>query len=228
MGERTVDTIINEGLLAGGDDTIPTRALVALNSWLQTQAAAWPWPHVIRKVSGIALPAQTSVLTVGAGGGGISDIIKEVRRPIRLYSSDFKTRSQLDLIDGDETQANFDSTIAAGQAQYGLPVYAKVTAQYGTRGAWDLQPFPIPDKAYLLTFPIHVIPASYVLGQTPWYPEDSTMIKFVEAFARQWNKQPDWQLQMQIVASKVAEDRIRHGSVQGFNEVVELDHKTFK
>lgn len=228
MGERTVDVIVSEGLLRGGDDTIPTKALNALNTWLGVQAAAWPWPQVIKKVSGISLAAGVSSLQVGAGSGGITDIIKEIRRPIRLYSTDFSRISQLDIIDSDEAQMGADAIISSGQGQQGLPVSAKVEAVFGTRGAWTISPFPKPDKDSLLTFSIHVLPVAYATGGIPWYPEDDTMMWFVEAFCRRWNKQPDWQQMMEIVASKVSEDRIRHGSPQGSNESVELDHKTFK
>lgn len=227
MGQLTFQNIIDTGLLRGGNDTLTTQAPIFLKGWLRKQAARWPWPQVVKRYSGLTLSAS-SVATIGAGSGGVTEVIKEVKKPIRLYSADYKKRSQIDIVAYDETHLGLDQTMAAGLAETGLPSTAKVMQVNGTMGRWTIEFFPLPDQSYLMSLLLHTIPTDPAVNAVPWYPEDETMVEAVAAFAVGWDSKSAGEAAMSIVADMVVTDRNAHGGVPGFNEDIELDPSVFK
>ena len=227
MGALTFAEILTEGGLLGGNDSLTTRAPIALKNWLRRQAAVWPWPHVIRTVSGLSLAAQSSA-TVGAGSGGVTDIIHQVKKPITLYSPDFRSRLRPDIVAYDESNLGLSIAVQAGQSSYGSPTKAKVGRVFGVRGQWQIDFFPRPDRAYLMELILHVIPADPAPADIPWYPEDETMIEFVSTFIKRYDNDDDRFDAMEVVAAKVVDDRAVHGGVPGFNEDLSLDESVFK
>lgn len=228
MGVATCTEIISEGLLLAGDTSLTSRAQVWLNQWLRSQYAAWNWPFLYRKASGLTLSSGTGSLTVGAGSGGITPLIQRIFDPIYLYTSDKQTRGNVrfrEVLGGDvsmEEDARPDS-------QIGRPVKVKGRKVYSTAGAWELVFDPVPERDYLISFDYIYQPAdTNGTSDVPVYPNDRTMTHLVAAmaFAHMGDERaPDMR---EMVASMTVDDRSKFGSHLGFNDDWALDGDTFR
>lgn len=226
MGVKTVDTIISEGLLLGGNDAITARALVWLQGWLDSQAAAWPWPALIREATSVAVAAGDTSITVGDGNSGITNKILRILDNVWMWKSDYTSRRRLRIVHQlSEPAATYDSAV-------GRAMPSELRLLQSQFGRWQLQPWPRPDGAYNLLFDYVELPAALQLSaaQVPWYPSDATMIQLVATECMKYDDGPtaEWRLAAQQLGEMVHHDRMRYGSAPGINDVVQLNPNVFR
>ncbi len=234
MGSMTRLEIITEGLLQAGvaRASRPSRAVTWLSTWLKSQYRAWPWPYLLQSREALALPAGTTSLKVGSGSGGISDEIARVLSPIWVYDSSLGTRLKAPIIQVGSFK--YDENEALRGTARGLPGKFKVrTARVGELVNFQLIPFPIPDRDYLLQFNYIGIPVDPCEEDTsvPLYPNDQTMIQAVKAKALlDLNGEDDPQaVRAETKCNDMAiADRVKDGSTPGINDMVGLDDSVYR
>jgi hypothetical protein len=229
MGALTRDAVVLAGLNIAGRTDLSTLANVWLNAWLRSQYGAWPWPFLYRRITGLALNAGTTSLTIGAGNGGITPEIQEVRDPLWVYTSDYGKRGKArirELLDG---EISFDETVNNPATNRGMPTRFKIRANPTTIGAWDLIPGPVPDVSYLLAIDYIEQPVDITLGTTrPLYPNDRTMIQFIVSAALQYlDRRADYAKENDVLTEMAVYDRVKYGGVTGTNDASPLDGGTF-
>lgn len=242
MGQRTRASIVAEGLGKAGDVTLTSHANIWLNEWLMRQAKAFPWPNVQRSYKNIALGAGVQVLTIGNGNGGVSEIVSIVRDPLWLYTSDYSIQIRpriRQLIGGqlmdDERVGNPLNVIGTPGAFKVRQSQVGISTGHPQYGTWDLLPWPVPDRAYLMAMDLQVIPA--LIDETiggagdsvvPWYPADRTMIHLVMTEALRWMKRMDeYGAAQGMLDQLTAYDRMTFGTVDGTNDNIGLDPAVF-
>lgn len=232
MGSLTSTSIISQGMLLAGRDDLATPALGWLNSWLRSQYAAWPWPFLLKRLTNQALATGTTSYLFGAGSGGTSDWVHQVRDPIMLRTSDYGTRQMArvrQLIGGmPEIDPEWDETLTDSTTQRAVPILFKVRAtQVG--GQWELIPQRAPDRALLMTIDYQFLPADLAAGGTPIYPNDDTLIQLIKAKTFEYTQRlKEAQMAMEEVRAMTVNDRIKWGVVEGTNDQIQLDTKVFR
>lgn len=232
MGTLARSEIVARGLRLAGDTTLTTRANEWLNSWLRSQYAAWPWPFLIKRASSLTLAQGATSLTVGAGSGGVSDVIRQVRDPIFVYTTDksMRVKARISQI-ADPSLAADESTILS--TAIGVPPYFKVRAEGTTFGKWVLYPSLIPDRALLVAFDYLVQPADIDTSTggdstVPLYPDDETMIQAVFVAGLKYLKRYDELATEDATLSAMKSgDRLKWGEVLGTNGAMGLDPNVF-
>jgi hypothetical protein len=229
MGSRTHDTLISEALLLAGNANLTSRASVWLNTWLRSQYTAWPWPFCIRSLSDYSLPEGTQSLSFGNGSGGVTLEIHQIRDPVYLYNSEKTQRYEARIRELVGVSADNDERAINTTTKRGIPSEVKVRADASIEGKWTLYFDPVPDRALLLAFDYHVIPADVSGSTKPRYPNDRTMIQAIYAEAMKYmDRQDVYQTALSVLASMVVDDRLKYGEVPGTNGTWGLDAKTFR
>jgi hypothetical protein len=234
MGTMNRGEIIELALNTAGDSSLFLQAWKWLDNWLTQTYSAWPWPFLQRMDTGISLPAGTASLQFGSA----NKLVQRIYDPVYLYTSDMSMRAAArirQLIDG---SPDLDE-VAGVTSSSGLPLTFRIRASTTVQGAWDLYPWPRPDKNYLLKVEYQLRPASAgayagVLTDVPLYPNDETIVQGVLVKALQFisASSPEYlqryQLEMGILRGMVADDRIAFGQVPGLNDSTALDGGVFK
>lgn len=226
MGQLTRDQIVSEGQLLAGRDDNATASNSWLQRWLDSVAASWNWPTLHDEAIGIAVTSGTASVTVGGGSGGITPKIIKILDSVWLYNSTRTWRKRLRIrhFVGDPVDriGATDNTGAPDTFRMKQTVF----------GTWILYFDRIPDQAYLLTIPYIVMPAAISTGsETPWYPNDETMVQAVAFKNHEFYDGKDaavTQAAQQMLAGLATNDRMRFGQVTGINDNLILDPTVFK
>lgn len=226
MGYLTVAQITSEGQLLAGRDDATTEAEGYLQRWLNAVAASWPWPQLQGESVGIALTAGTSAISFGAGAsGGPSYKVLKILDNVWLYNSAKTMRSRVRI----RHQLSSPIDRIQPSTNIGLPQTMRIFGDEDMFGRWDLSFEPIPDRDYLLTIPHSILPAQISSSsQTPWYPNDETMVKAVAFKVAEFYGHPLAQQFQADLAGLVANDRIRYGNTTGVNDTLPLSPDTFR
>lgn len=233
MGALTRAQIVQRGLLLASNTSLTLEANYGLNQWLRDEAMAWPYPGLFRRIEGVALATGARSLSFGAGAGGESLEVQRVRDPLWLYTADRTTRFRpriRQLLGGDSVS---DETVNYLPSFIGMPSQFKVRADTALYGKWSLIPTPVPDKAYLLAIDYEVIPADVDVSSAgdstrPWFPSDRVMIQAVRAWAHGYKGDEIEEQQVERLQQMTLNARGRLGSVEGTNDILQLDAWTFR
>lgn len=235
MGAKTRAQIVLQGCRQAGRLDLQTRATEALSDWLRQRAKDWPFLWTRQSREGLSLPAGTVSLKVGGGEGGITNEIQRILNPFWIYTAGFGTRSRALIQTLDNMDIHNESRVNDPASGRGIPTLFKVRTGMSASGVVcrTLIPFPVPDRSYLLAFDyieLETDPAP--TGATiPKYPNDQTMIMFVEMTVTKWANgasDPDYQALKADVADAVSRDRIHDAQEPGSNDAQGLDPSIFK
>ncbi len=229
MGSLTRAQIVSQGLYLAGNTSLTTQANTWLNFWLRDEYAAWPWPFLQKRLSGIALAAGATALAFGAGSGGEVREVLRIIDPVWLYDSSYMNRKRVrirQLLGGSLAE---DETVNNPANFVGLPETFKARKSNITNGLWSLVPAPVPDKAYLVALDYLFLPGDPIDGETPIYPSDKTMVQAVKVQALGQMKQGDeYMAELQILQNMVIATRMRSGDAVGVNDVMGLDQEVYR
>lgn len=225
MGALTATEIVSEGQLLAGRDDNATASLRWLQRWLDSVAASWPWPVLQEESVGISLSAGSASLVVGGGSGGISERMHKLLDNVWIYNTDrtFKRRIRI------RHQLGMPSDRIDPTTRVGVPDTARLFSS--AYGVWTLRFEPTPDRDYLLTIPYIRVPDAITGADTPWYPNDETMVQVVAFKNHEFydgKDSPVTQAAQQALGALVANDRIRYGSISGVNDSMILDPTVFR
>jgi hypothetical protein len=232
MTVRTIDDIVLEGCLKAGDEGVRTRVHGYFNDWLGRQARSWPWPSLTYPLQ-ITAPAGSWLLqsTDGNIDLGISRILDECW----LYTTDKKHRTRLRI-----RNAGHMADIEPPADAVGVPTFVGIIKRNSVvvppSDPVDLWGFAFDthlDKDRLFVTSVCIIPEVLAPGATelPWYPEDDTCIQACMTEALLYKNGPDdpsYQSALEVLASMVQADRVRHGSSPSVNRTWELDRSVFR
>ncbi len=234
MGQLTRGQIVTQGLAeAGADTTYTVLANVAFNAWLKKVYDAHSWPFLIRKASGVSLVAGSTSLSIGAGAAAITPQIKTIVGPINIYRSDRTVLAKAQIQQLMHGGVEWDEVAQSPTTWRGIPAFFKIRGSATTPGQWDLIPGPFPDRDFLLTFDYVVSPDLMITttagdSLVPLYPNDETMIQAVRAWSLMFNEKENYQIERDILAAKVMNDRAIYGMVEGTNDMLLLDGGVFR
>lgn len=218
MGQLSFATIVSEGLLLAGDDSLTTRANVWLNAWLRSQYAAWPWPFLQRRATGVSLASGATSLSFGAGAI-VTPEVKRILTPVFIYDSAYTTAKRVSVRTLTGGELVEDETVNNPSNNIGAPARFKVRADTSLWGKWLLIPTPVPDRTYLLAIDYIVQPADIsTTTDVPLYPNDRTMIQAMKHAALDYLKEADAPAALDVLASMVIDDRVKYGEVTGTND----------
>jgi hypothetical protein len=224
MGQRTRAEIVTNGLLlAGRDDASTTLGNRWLQTWLDSVAASINWPLLKKETVVTLTTAQEQ--TFGNGSGGVSEKIIKVHDNLYWVTPDSRSFGRITL------RNSLSSPIEKLQASSitGPPSSARVLA--AGWGAWALSFDPRPDIVYKLYLPYQALPAALAGDSSiPWYPDDDTMEHAVAFKTHEFYdgvNAPVTLAAQQTLASMIVEDRMRHGAVDGTNDVHRMDPTMF-
>lgn len=228
MGVATLDALITSALLMGGNTRVASRAKEWLKDWLRSQAASFPWPQVTADalVTGGLVTNAQSVL-FGAGQGGEARVVQRINDPLWLYTADKRTRQMVRIQTawGDMSLPDDDTVDAASNK--GLPTMCRVLPV--SLGQWKLLFDKVADKDYSIKLNYRFIPTDPGDNDVPWYPNDRTMKRLVEAEVYRWNKETaEYNLAANEASSMLIDDKMKYGSVPGMNDGWGLDPRVFK
>lgn len=232
MGTKTLAVIVSEGMALGGrtDSALATPVAAWLNNWLEQTYLQWPWPWLYKSRVTLSLPTGTQSLTVGGGNGGITNKIQRVIDPIWVYdTSGNRSIGRVRKLTGGNVEA-FEERIQTASSFTGLPEQFRVRPG-STYGVWSLVPIPFPDRDYLLAFDYIELPASQATSDTPIYPNDLTLVQaalVATLLYTNGHDAPDYQDAIQVLAKRVAQDRVGFGAALGINDTVDLDEGVYR
>lgn len=220
MGQMTRLQIVQEGQLLAQRKNADTLATGWLQRWLDSVAASWPWP--MNQGETIDVPVSSASITVGNGNGGITPKLLKVLDNIYIYDSTKSSFMRLRIL----PQLNRpQDRIQPANAANGMPQNVRVFQS--TFGQWLLRFYPNPDKTYYLSVPYIQLPPTMAADtDIPWYPNDETMVQAVAFKTHEWFDGKDdnrTTAAQQLLTGALSNDRIRYGSVNGINDILQLD-----
>lgn len=236
MGQLTRTEIVTQGQAEAGQKGKDTRLLEALVLWEQSQYKAWPFGYLRQTRTALALPAGTASLRIGAGEGGITNMIQTVQNPIWVSNTAYSIRSMALITGMENMDPALDERVNNPATNRGLPTAFKFRHALSTvspyRSCLLLIPSPLPDRDYTLSFDYIELPITLQTDGSgiPLYPNDSTMKKFVECMALKWGNgsaDPEYQACRDELGSMVTMDRIRDGQGNGNNMSLLRDPSVF-
>lgn len=226
MGSNTRDQIVSEGQLLAGRDDMATQGATWLQRWLDSIAASWRWPLLQTEITGVALSAGATSLTIGDGDNGVATKILTIRDNVWVYDSTRSSRARARI----KHQLSVPTDSISPTTHTGRPQSIRVFAS--SFGKWILRFDPTPDQNYLLSIPYNFIPVALTTGsEIPWYPNDETMVQAVAFKVSEYHNGKDsgvTQAFQEALAGMVSNDRIRYGSVDGINDSLILSPSVFK
>lgn len=226
--------LISNGLLLAGDTSLTAVAVVWLNNWLRSQYAAWAWPFLQKRASGLTIAAGTESKLVGAGSGGVTDDIQSIYDPLYFYTTDRRARGMCRLVNLTGGDMSHDEDMRDDATQRGIPSQAKCRPSSTVNNQFTLIFDPVPDIDYLFSFDYIIQPADEVTSANsggtavPMYPNDQTIIQAVKVAALNHMKDPSAPDEDAKLSAMVSGDRIKYGQTPGVNEDWGLNGKTFK
>lgn len=233
MGVKTLATIVSEGMALGGraDTALATPVAAWVNDWLRQTYLQWAWPWLHKSRSALSLPAATETLSVGGGNSGITNLIQRVLDPVLVYESTgnpsvARIRKLTGTAGGDLSQ---EERVQVASSFTGRPNHFRVRPG-STYGVWTLVPTPFPDKAYLIAFDYIEVPAALATADIPIYPNDLTMVQaalVATLLYTNGHDSADYQDAIQVLARRVAQDRVGFGQATGINDSIDLDEGVY-
>jgi hypothetical protein len=231
MARLTFAQIVTQGGLLGGNDAVSTWIGTKLKAWLRKHYAAWPWPFLITQATGLSLPAGTTELTVGAGSGGLTPQVSRLFSPIMVRTSDFRTRTKAPIrqVVGGPPEMAFGNVDTATQT--GAPMHCVVLPSQTAAGLLQqiIQPYPIPEQAYVIGFTYQKMPDDPASTDVPIYPNEMTLIQAAKCAAIEYDRSADpfYTEQLTELASMVTADRDAYGGSASFGDMMQLDDDVF-
>lgn len=232
--KKTFAEIITEGLDNAGRLDLTVNAKKNLNSWLRSRYKDWLWPFLRGSVERLSLPAGTTSLLFGSGSIVSGEVLR-ILNPIWLSDATYNSPTMCNILNLDNTNINNEDRVNDPTIVRGIPQRFKIyDTGVGTSGApcKIIVPVPVPDKQYYISFDCTALPGDLTAdADIPKYPNDSTMIMFVEYWARKYSNGPadaDVQALKQDLAGAVAADRIKDGMQVGTNDVVVMDPSIYQ
>lgn len=231
----TRDDILAQGGALGGNTGLGDVMVTSFKAWLTKMAKEWPWSQLKKKagsdIVAVELASGSATKLFGAGLGDAEETLKvqSIFDPITVYTSDYRTKATARVKTLTGNSADNDELATNPSTNLGLPATFKLARKYGTDGGWVLKPNPIPNRDYLLTFDYLVIPADPGASDTPWYPNDETMIQWAAAFAKKYDEKFDeWQLLEAELRDMITRDKLNFGQNPGDNDRWPLDGSVFR
>lgn len=236
MGQLTRSEIVTQGQAEAGHSGLTTRLLEALVLWEESQYKSWPFGFLRKSRAGLVLPTGTTSLLIGAGEGGVTNMIQRILDPIFVGNSTYTILGKARILTLDNQSGELDERTKNPATNRGMPVAFKVRHALSTvspfRACKELIPSPVPDREYTLNFDYIELPVTAQTASSgiPLYPNDQTMKKFVEMMATKWVNgaaDPDYQSLRDELASMVNNDRVRDGQSEGQNLFLPLDPEVY-
>lgn len=235
MGSQSRASIVTQGLSFAGYPGLTTLANGWLNFKLRSWASSWQWPMLRNRLTQVPLNAGQQSILFGQGQSGEARWVHDFVNPLLVYSADYSRKGMVYIKEVNQTPSIWnDETINQPSSNIGLPYQCKIYAVGATPGQWQIFPWLIPDINYLLVINYYFIPNdlatdSSVDNTLPWYPNDETMIKAVEAAALRWMKQyKSADAKDQEVVALHTADKVHFGATQGQNTNIGLDPSTYR
>jgi hypothetical protein len=227
MAQLTRLQLVTEGMLLGQRQDIAAQAAAWLQRWLDSVAASWPWPLLHQEAIGVPVAAGVQSISVG-GAGSVGETRKVLRIIDNMYWYTAAQPSPIPLPLVQQQSSPQDHITVPGNT--GTPTRARLfNPVFGT---WTIGLSPYPNQAILLSIPYIVLPAALASdSDVPWYPNDETMVQAIafKTFEYFQGKDDDQtQAAQQLLASSIANDRIRYGSVDSINSLTRLNPSRFK
>jgi hypothetical protein len=226
MGSLTRDQIINEGQLRAGRDNLNPVLEQALNDWLDRSGRSWTWPLLQQRRSGLSIAAGSTSFTVGVGQGGVTNRVTRIITRPWLYDTSRTVRQRLSI----NYISDEPDDILRPPNQPGLP--SSCLLEQVTVDQWRFVFDRPTDRALFMTVALQELPPRLTFGTAiPWYPEDMTMLQYIEAETlRRENgvDSPSFNAALAVLTDMMSSDKIRHGTNQSSNAIVHLDEETFR
>ncbi len=231
MARLTFADIVEQGGLIGGNDGVPEWIAIKLKAWLRKHYAAWAWPFLIKQATGVSMPAGSASIGVGAGESSFAPQISRIFSPIYFRADGYSTRGKAparQFVGGPAEKAigNIDASTQTGQPMDFVIQDDETAAglQFKT-----IYPFPIPDKAYTLAFSYQKLPDDPADTDVPVYPNEMTLIQAAKCAALEYDQSdsPQYQNELNILASMVTADRDAYGGNPSFGDTLQLDDSVF-
>lgn len=241
MGDLTRGQLITQAGLAAGDDTQGDFVRTWLDAWMKRTAKSWTWPMLRKKITNVPMAAGDASVAVGNGTNSTFHIHRLLDGQITWRSaSGFSPRGRMFIRSIAEKDPDTDSDTSDPLTRMGAPELAYIRTGAGNPtvdGIITILPNPTPDRAILLAFDAHIIPAAMTAGSAgdtlaPWYPNDRTLLQAVKcAILESGTSAEKSQLyddEMAKLAAMVIDDRDFDGTQAGDNEVFQLDPQVFR
>lgn len=230
MARLTFEQLVEQGGVLGDNDTVPTWVATKLKGWLRKHYSAWTWPFLIKQATGITLTAGTATKTVGNGSGGITDQISRIFSPIYWFGNSYAERGKAPLREFVGGPASMQNELQDTVNGRGAPQNVQMRSVY-TSGALaaELTFFPVPDKAYTVSFTYQRLPADLTDSDIPEYPNELTLIQAAKCAAIEYdNADSAWyENELTKLAQMVAADRDAYGGNPSFGDTAPLDTDVF-
>lgn len=234
MGALTRGTLVSEGLLIAGDDSLVTRAGVWLNAELRKIYLSWSWPFLNKQSTTVTMAANVASFDFGAGSTETLEVSR-ILDPVNFYTADYGTKSVARIRQFRDHNESSDEILNKPSTNVGLPTLVRVIPSNTVYGKWTVKPSPIPDRLLSLIFNYLVLPANISSdSDIPIYPNDATLLQAVVAATCKFKSDSDagWQAratsEAQTLTSMLKEDRATFGSVPGINARVRLASDVYK
>lgn len=233
MGSLTRADIVRYGLLKAGNTSLTAIANIDLNAWLKSQYAGWAWPFMLRSNNSVLVAA-------GDGNIGTADMpagnIQSIRSPLFIGNSDGSNSRRLpvnQVLNRTPLQQNGLAGTVTGDPTCAFVAQSGGTSTQNAAGRWVIAFDALLNRPQLVTFDLYLIPDDLDISSAgdslyPLYPNDRTMMFAVEAEALRYMKRWDeYGALAPLVASMVADDRMKFGSVPGQNDELTLDSSVY-
>jgi hypothetical protein len=220
MGSRTRDEIIMEGQIRGGRDDLSSVLEPRLNDWLDRAGSGWSWPLLTFRRT---IPVGTGVnsVTVGEGAGGIANrVVRLAGESPWLYTANLTTKVRLSAKAGNSSPEE----LWVPPNTNGVPSSFILTQpSLYTRSFVFNQ---VTNGPYVLFAVLVELPPRLTGNTVPWYPEDETMIAYIESeVLRRENgvDSPSYMSALEDLNTLQLNDRIRHGYSLSANATWDMD-----
>lgn len=242
MGDLTRAQLLAQAGLAAGDDSQGSFARTWLDAWMKRTAKSWTWPVLKKRIADVPMAMGDESVVVGLGTGNTAYHIHRLLNGQIMWrsASGFSPRGRMFIRPLADMDPDTDQDTSDPLARKGSPETCVVRVGNNNNplpGYLTLFPNPTPDRAILLAFDAHVIPASMTAGvagdiNIPWYPNDKTLLQAVKCAILESNtageKSQLFDDEMTKLAAMVVDDRDFDGTQAGDNEVFQLDPQVFR
>lgn len=238
MSQLTYAQLITRAGLLAGDDTLTNEARFWVNEWLRKAYAMWPWPFLVRSLSGLVLASGSQAVSIGAGSGGVTNEITRIRDPIIMYNGAYTFRGQARVQTLTGNNADNDERGQNPATFKGIPKTFKARPSAATEGKIDLIPLPFPDRDLILALDYFEMPAPMSVLTTsnpddatrPRYPNDRTIIQGIYAEMLKYSdgEGAAYAAASEKASAMVSADFVTEGSKLGINQSWPLDESVYR
>lgn len=236
MGQLTRAQILAQAMARAGNTSLSSYLIPELNLWMRKVATDGPWPWLQKRMENVALAAGAPFVAITAGDTlGVGTLIQRLFDPIYVRTADYRTRAVARIREITDGPVEFDESNidVAHTASVGVPTWFKVMPEGTYFGRWNLYPYPLADRNYLLSFNYIVLPADFPIDSTgdglrPIYPNDDTIIHAMFCSALQYLKRPEFPTEFSTLGGKIMTDKARYIQTPGINDNLGLDKGVFR